>query len=177
MLVVEARHSASRNGHIKWTCLCDCGTKKDILGTHLTAGRTKPCGWVRWRTGPRHVQWTGCGDISGDYFNQLKRGADGSKGRSPLRFEVSIEYLWELFLSQNKCCSLTGLPLEFRRKTHDEPQPASLDRIDSSKGYIEGNVQWVHKDINLMKGRLDQARFIELCRLVGSTEAEEAARQ
>jgi hypothetical protein len=26
-----------------------------------------------------------------------------------------------------------------------------MDRIDSNKGYVEGNVQWVYKYVNLMK--------------------------
>jgi hypothetical protein len=40
---------------------------------------------------------------------------------------------------------------------------ASLDRIDSSKGYIEGNLQWVHKDVNIMKMDLSQVEFIDYC--------------
>lgn len=43
---------------------------------------------------------------------------------------------------------------------------ASLDRIDSSKGYIEGNVQWVHKRINKMKLDDSDTEFIEWCRLI-----------
>lgn len=43
---------------------------------------------------------------------------------------------------------------------------ASLDRIDSSQGYIKGNVQWVHKDINKMKFDLSQDRFLELCNII-----------
>ena len=43
---------------------------------------------------------------------------------------------------------------------------ASLDRIDSSKGYIEGNVQWVHKDINKIKTDMSDNKFIEWCKLI-----------
>lgn len=43
---------------------------------------------------------------------------------------------------------------------------ASLDRIDSAKGYVEGNVQWVHKRINLMKGTLSEKDFIAFCQMV-----------
>lgn len=48
----------------------------------------------------------------------------------------------------------------------DTTGTASLDRIDSSKGYIKGNIQWVHKDINKMKNNYNQAYFINLCALV-----------
>lgn len=43
---------------------------------------------------------------------------------------------------------------------------ASLDRIDNSKGYEEGNIQWVHKDVNFMKRTYSQEYFIKLCTLI-----------
>lgn len=66
-------------------------------------------------------------------------------------------------VSPNFCCNLTGLKLEFKTL---KKQTASLDRIDSTKGYVEGNVQWIHKDINLMKNRLPQDYFISMCDLI-----------
>lgn len=39
--------------------------------------------------------------------------------------------------------------------------PLSLDRVDSSKGYIRGNIQWVTKRINWMKGDLSMEEFLE----------------
>lgn len=35
--------------------------------------------------------------------------------------------------------------------------------MNTSEGYVKGNVQWVHKDINLMKNALDQEYFVNLC--------------
>ena len=45
---------------------------------------------------------------------------------------------------------------------------ASLDRIDRTKGYEPGNVQWVHKIVNDMKGTLKDADFIAWCGAVAS---------
>jgi hypothetical protein len=45
---------------------------------------------------------------------------------------------------------------------------ASLDRIDSNKDYVEGNIQWVHKHLNLMKNILSQEYFINLCNKVSN---------
>ena len=54
--------------------------------------------------------------------------------------------------------------------TYSESLPsggnASLDRIDNSKGYIKGNVQWVTKDINMCKRTLNNESFIVLCKKV-----------
>ena len=43
---------------------------------------------------------------------------------------------------------------------------ASLDRIDSKKGYTIDNVQWVYKKINMMKQNYDQKEFVNLCCLI-----------
>jgi hypothetical protein len=74
-----------------------------------------------------------------------------------------------LFLEQDQKCALSGILLEpwiSNNKKQGRRMSASLDRIDSSKGYIVGNVQWVHKDINRLKWDLSQEKFIELCKLV-----------
>jgi hypothetical protein len=49
---------------------------------------------------------------------------------------------------------------------------ASLDRIDSSKGYEEGNIQWVHKHINFMKRTYSQEYFIDMCKKVADNNKD-----
>lgn len=44
-LVAEAR--SSRKGVTKWQCLCDCGTRKDILLGSLRDGHTHSCGCLQ----------------------------------------------------------------------------------------------------------------------------------
>lgn len=95
-------------------------------------------------------------------FSQIQWDARDRK----IEFNLTIEYLWELYLLQKKKCALTGEDLCFGKYTKDISRTASLDRVDSAKGYIVGNVQWVHKDINLIKGQYSQSYFISLCRRV-----------
>lgn len=101
------------------------------------------------------------------YFSSCKAGAI-SRG---FEFCITIEDMWNKFLEQDKKCALTGLPLNMERnykmwKKDKEVMTASLDRIDSTKGYTLDNIQWVHKHINVMKMDLDQEYFIKLCKLV-----------
>lgn len=163
--------SRTRNGHIRWRCICDCGNEHCVLSTHLLSNKILSCGCVK-RSGVKHQDWTGVGDISGDYFSALKRHGRKSKSRSLLAFDVTIEYLWELFQNQGGRCALSGIELHFTHKDGirvRDSQTASLDRIDSSFGYISGNLQWVHKDINLMKNKLDQQLFVNYCKLIAET--------
>lgn len=100
--------------------------------------------------------------ISGTHFNRIKYAA--IKYRN-LEFNLTIEYVENLFIQQKFKCALTNLDLTSGYKKISEIT-ASLDRIDPLKGYIEGNVQWVHKDINQMKWDYTQEKFINYCKLV-----------
>jgi hypothetical protein len=63
-----------------------------------------------------------------------------------MAFEIKIEEVWDLFLKQKRKCALTGWNIRFGKG-----QTASLDRIDSGKGYTSDNIQWIHKNINILK--------------------------
>ena len=71
-----------------------------------------------------------------------------------------MQELWE---KQEGKCKLSGVDLIYKLGKYHNGQTCSLDRIDSSKGYIEGNVQCVHKIVNFMKITLNNEEFIEWC--------------
>lgn len=148
-------------GKTKTELQCDCGYKKltNISYIHSSNMCIKCKG--KEKIGIPSKARKGYQDISGVYWSALKAGA---KARN-YEFSITIEYIWELFLKQNKKCALSGLNLIIGY-FNDNTQTASLDRIDNSKGYVEGNVQWLHKDINNMKHTHTEDYFINLCRLV-----------
>ena len=45
---------------------------------------------------------------------------------------------------------------------------ASIDRIDSQFGYIKGNVQLVHKMVNMCKQQYEQEDFLRMCEAVAN---------
>lgn len=92
-------------------------------------------------------------------FNKIKKNAEKRK----IPFSITIEYIGDLFEKQNGYCVLTGLKLELKKNVKDNTQTASLDRKDSAKGYIIGNLQWIHKKINRIKIDFPENEFIELC--------------
>lgn len=149
----------SKNKRAIWLCKCDCGTRVEKIGKSLRNGSTKlSCGCVR----KKSHRWTGHEDISGTYWMTLVNGA---KFRG-IEFKINIRYIWRIFLSQNKKCALTGEPISLvpdYSKQKKVLQTASLDRIDPHKGYVKGNVQWVHKKINRMKWKYSQDEFLQLC--------------
>ena len=62
-------------------------------------------------------------------------------------------------------CAISGLDI-YLPKSDNKKWTATLDRIDSTKGYIENNVQWLHKDINTMKWAFTQDQFLNYCRII-----------
>lgn len=164
-LLVISEYTSSRNGHIKYLCKCDCGKEVIVFGDHLRRNNTKSCGCLQHKKGENHPQWSGVGDISGNFWNSIVRGANGRKGRKSLELNITINDAWDLFLKQNRKCALSGIDLYFGKRNIDNTT-ASLDRINSSKGYIKGNIQWVHKDINYMKRIYSNQYFIDMCKLI-----------
>ena len=84
-------------------------------------------------------------------------------------FDITEEYAWNIFLKQDKRCAISGMEIIFSKTKKGQntgETTASLDRIDSTKGYIEGNIQWTYKWINCMKYDFSNEEFMELCRQV-----------
>lgn len=99
-------------------------------------------------------------DIRISWFNKFKLSAE----LRDLDFNLTPEYLWQLFVEQDFKCALTGWPIGWAEVGNIHT--ASIDRIDSSKGYIQGNVQLLHKDVNMAKQQYSQDYFIEMCKAI-----------
>jgi hypothetical protein len=134
---------ANQHQCLIFKCRCACGHIKLIEGSKLRKDRYPLCAKclpvIRASSAVRLV-W--------------KKINWCAKARG-LCIEVGWDYLEELF----------KLP-----KTVKEAQngatTASLDRIDSAKGYLNGNVQWIHKDLNRMKQEFSDEKFLDWCRRV-----------
>jgi hypothetical protein len=146
---------------------CDCGTERLLdLWYAATSGRKcTECG--NRQLGIENGYFKGYKGLYGNWIHKLNT-RNKRLGYDPCDFD--IKYLWELYLQQNKKCALTGLHIEMKLKdatTHrGYRQIASLDRIDSNLGYKIGNVQWVHKDVNIMKNKFDLDYFLKMCTLI-----------
>lgn len=144
-----------------WLCKCECGNEKIISELHLKNNNIKSCGCIRKLRGKNNLHYKGYKEISGVYWQSLKRGA---KNRN-IEFDITIEYIWDLFEKQNKKCAISKIDIMLY-SDYLIKNIASLDRIDNTKGYIKGNVQWLHKHVNIMKNSHNQDYFIDLCKSI-----------
>lgn len=148
-------------GKIFWKCQCKCGNFLTVRSDDITSGSTKRC----WNC---KVEKAKIKDkFSQRIYSRIIKSATSRNIK--VAKNLSKKYLENLFEKQGGKCALSGIPIDFirfensgerRRKT------ASLDRINNDKGYVIGNLQWVHKDINFMKNKLSEDRFFYLCNKV-----------
>lgn len=152
-----------------WKCLCDCGKECYHIEPYLYDKTAKSCGCyhsLRGKFREESVGWKGYKELSSNYFNKKRYDAD----KRGLEFNVTIEYLYDLFIKQNKKCNLSGVDITmsttYQAAKYNKKMSASLDRIDNTKGYIEGNCQWLHWKINRMKRDFSVEQLIYYCQLV-----------
>ena len=171
LMTIEPVDRKKKSGVI-WKCICDCGNEVFATTAKLRIGHVKSCGCYRANNiqpkyGKKHWAWKGHEKISGSIWLRIKSAA---KKRNK-EFSVSIEDCWKIYENQNKKCAISGVPIAFAVNSKDLKQgsnTASLDRIDSKKGYIKGNVQWVHVKINYMKQSMSEKDFIKWCKIIAT---------
>lgn len=149
-----------KNSHSIYNCVCNCGKNFNVLLNSIKSGNTKTCGCKSRKRGKDHALYAGYEEIRAEYWSRVLRGAKDRK----IPLEITIQDAWKVFLQQDRKCSLTGLPIHFptTRKT-TKYSTASLDRIDSSKGYTKDNIQWIHKKLQPMKMNMGQVEFLDWC--------------
>ena len=80
-----------------------------------------------------------------------------------LEHNIDLEYIKELFEIQKGLCYYTGkeMFLDTRKKENNEDS-VSLDRFDSSKGYVKGNIVLCRWIVNRMKNDIDFKNFLQI---------------
>jgi len=163
--VIKKGNKKPNSRAVCWLCICKCGTEKEIDTSRLVSGKVKSCGCLLHK---KSVNSKAYGEICGSYWSRIKRDAKYRK----IKFDITIQQGWELFLKQNRKCALSGLDLILFKCKHKNAKDrytngnASLDRIDSTKDYTIDNVQWVEKRINFMKNSYSMKEFVQMCNLI-----------
>jgi hypothetical protein len=149
-----------------WLCQCDCSETQFIKRRKkvLMAGIGCSCGCDSKRGLDKRK---GTDILSLSYFSMIKRHA---KDRN-LEFCITIEFASKLLKQQKFKCALTGWEITTSYNgLIKRTNTASIDRKDSTKGYTEDNIQWVHKDINKLKMAFEENYFKYMCRAVTEYE-------
>lgn len=81
---------------------------------------------------------------------------------------ITLEDLLEQWIKQDGICPYTGVKLIHPIRLKDEGYLylASLDRIDSSLGYISGNIQFISATANFAKNKMSHNEMLLFCQLI-----------
>lgn len=126
----------------------------------------------------RTVEWTNKQAKNGNLRVIFTKKIDTVRSRSKkynVPFDITIDYIIDLYKSQNGKCYYTGKDLttvSFRGEGHQIVKfdkyhyQASLDRLVPEKGYVKGNVVWCGWLVNTCKNLLTEEQFYEFCNTV-----------
>lgn len=159
-------------------CQCDCGSTTSPRLMDVKLGKTVSCGcYGSAATSKRNVIMHREGRLKTDH---LRRGSEPDEytnfryilkatkrsSRKSKSNTLTLEDVKRVWVAQNGRCAYSGLSLVC--PTHsdtlqDTPQylKASIDRIDSDKGYHADNIHIVSQTINYAKNRMTHEEMIE----------------
>ena len=120
---------------------------------------------------------TWCKECLKGYKKVIHEMITGAKKRAKMKgleFDLTLDFIRELNDKQNGRCAYTNTPLNWDRQdksgiatTSNCPDSrASLDRINSSKGYTQDNVQLVTYIVNLIKNAFPEQDFLNTCQAI-----------
>lgn len=154
LVIKRAGTHIAKGGHTfpTWYCICDCGTKKTIIGYALRSGGTRSCGCINIEsTTPKNSM-----------FTRYKRMA---KQRN-LPFELLKKKFFSLL---DEKCYYCGAEPTRRKSTppgHNGFKANGIDRLNSMRGYIKGNVVPCCPHCNQAKNDLSVKEFLSLIRKI-----------
>ena len=83
------------------------------------------------------------------------------KSRKSKACNLDVQFLKELWEHQEGKCTYSGISMDLPSKEAITPYRGSLDRLDSSKGYVKGNVQFICVSLNYAKYTWSEEVFLD----------------
>lgn len=153
-----------RNRKIGRKCFCNLSCSSAYRNEHTTAEERSS-----WDTYDISKHAGNQNDGLSSFRPYLNSGRASNKKH---RMQLTPEYLKQVWEKQNGICPYTGLKMILPKSTAPSAKvkslkKASLDRIDSSKGYVDGNVEFVCYAINLAKNSFTREQMKEFIAEIG----------
>jgi|TARA_R110000796_G_scaffold116005_1_gene228404 hypothetical protein len=83
-----------------------------------------------------------------------------------MEWEIDISHLQSLWDAQEGRCALSGVFMTWQAGEGKQEFNVSIDRKDSNKAYIIGNIQLVTQRVNIMKHTLGDSELYWWCKNV-----------
>lgn len=150
--VKDDDYSIYKNASGKWCSVCS-GCEKEQAYTRKD--HAKQSSLNDWQCRSCYGKAKSDNGVVGDERREYNRYKKSAADRG-IQWDLTLEQMFSSFTGR---CAMTKWPISisYMDKT------ASLDRIDSAKGYTKDNVWWVHSMVNMSKNKYSYSDFITMC--------------
>lgn len=130
-------------------CICECGRIQYLYRYELK--NKFSCTKCNLKKEFTHI-------IPNAFFEEIKKYAEENQ----IKFNLTYDYLNELFENQKYRCALSKNPIGFDNDLKNINK-ATIVLIDPNKGYIKNNIEFVNKVVAKMKNNLTNHDFVKIC--------------
>jgi len=150
--LIAIEPAGKKNYFPHWKCVCDCGNETIVSVYNLKKGHTTSCGC--WKD---NVSKIGYGEAA---FNRLLSSYKRDAKRKGLEFLLTDNKFKELIYSNCYYCGQSPTKVMLRGSSSGELEYTGIDRIDNSKGYIQGNVRPCCTQCNIAKSSSSEEEYL-----------------
>lgn len=166
LTAISLSNERGNRGQYKWNCKCDCGNNHLVTGESLRSGKSKSCGCLLIES--RKSKMDRKEALLRNLYSHIKT-------RYKKKYDINDLISFNLFckLSFSNCFYCGSKPNhiinDYRhdKETKGRNKKVSdtvvfyngIDRIDSKKGYINGNVIPCCRKCNVSKLNMSQSEF------------------
>ena len=153
--VIQPKIHLDDRGRAFVRCRCSCEAEEMVSCHHLISGRSTRCKTCNYnlREFNKNPHWRGIGETPASIITK----ASSSAAASNKPFYIDTNYANTLYEDSNKTCMFTGMSISHQDDT------ARLIELDKERGYVEGNVAWVHKSMEPLLRSTSPNELIQLC--------------
>jgi len=135
---------------------CECGKEKTIQAANVTSGNTKSCGCIS-----REKQKAKLLPDNKGVINQIILGYKGHCRRLNREWDLTYSDVAEIIKTPCRYCGELNSNLKITKNCKGGFRYNGIDRIDSRKGYISGNVVACCKLCNIAKKDQNANDFLQ----------------
>jgi hypothetical protein len=149
---------AKKDDRLSARCLCDCGNQKTLHTRNLTRGSSTHCGCKLSENKSKASR----GEYGLSLRNKVIASYKSNAIQKGLEFSLTNEHMIELFASRCHYCGDEPSKTMTLDRFYGSFTYNGIDRLDSSKGYIESNVVTACSVCNYLKNDYSKEHFLSL---------------